>query len=45
VLCTGRVPLPEQLAVSLVGVEQSQYDNPALTTHRRLGETMGLRNQ
>lgn len=36
---------PERLAVSLVSVEQSQYDNTALTTRRRLGETINLRNQ
>lgn len=38
-------PPPERLAVSLVSVEQSQYDNTALTTRRRLGETINLRNQ
>jgi type II secretory pathway pseudopilin PulG len=36
---------PERLAVSLVSVEQSQYENTALTTRRRLAETINLRNQ
>ena len=36
---------PERLAVSLVTVELSQYDNTALTTRRRVGETINLRNQ
>lgn len=36
---------PERLAVSLVSVEQAQYKNTALTTRRRVGETINLRNQ
>jgi type II secretory pathway pseudopilin PulG len=36
---------PERLAVSLVSVEQGQYENSALTTRRRVGETINLRNQ
>ena len=36
---------PERLAVSLVSVEQGQYENTALTTRRRVGETINLRNQ
>jgi Tfp pilus assembly protein PilW len=36
---------PERLAVSLVSVEQEQYANTALTTRRRVGETINLRNQ
>lgn len=38
-------PPPERLAVSLVTVEQKQYDNTALSTRRRVGETINLRNQ
>jgi len=38
-------PPPERLAVSLVSVEQKQYDNTALTTRRRVGETINLRNR
>jgi Tfp pilus assembly protein PilW len=36
---------PERLAISLVSVEQSQHQNSALTTRRRIGETINLRNQ
>ena len=36
---------PTRLAVSLVSVEQNQYENTALTTRRRVGETINLRNQ
>ena len=38
-------PPPERLAISLVSVEQAQYENTALTTRRRIGETVNLRNQ
>ncbi len=38
-------PPPDRLALSLVSVEQTQYENTALTTRRRLGETINLRNQ
>lgn len=36
---------PTQLAVVLVSVVQDQYENSALTTRRRLGETISLRNR
>ena len=36
---------PERLAVSLVAVELTTYDNTALSTRRRVGETINLRNQ
>jgi hypothetical protein len=38
-------PPATRVAVSLVTVEQKQYENSALTTRRRLGETINLRNQ
>ena len=37
-------PPAERLAISLVSVEQKQYKNTALTTRRRVGETIYLRN-
>jgi Flp pilus assembly pilin Flp len=39
----GGVP-PARIAVSLVSVEQAQYENTALTTRRRVAETINLRN-
>jgi hypothetical protein len=36
---------PVRLAISLVSVLQAQYENTALTTRRRAGETINLRNQ
>jgi hypothetical protein len=36
---------PTQLAMSLVTVEQQQYENSALKTRRRLAETIMIRNQ
>lgn len=38
-------PPPQRLAVSLVAVEHEQYENTALATRRRIGETINLRNQ
>jgi hypothetical protein len=38
-------PPSDRLALSLVSVVQKQYENTALTTRRRLGETISLRNQ
>lgn len=34
-----------QVAIMLVSVQQKQFENSALTTRRRLGETISLRNQ
>ena len=34
-----------RLAVTLVTVEQKQYENSALSTRRRIGETINLRNR
>jgi len=34
-----------RLAITLVSVEQVQYENSALRTRRRIGETISLRNQ
>jgi Tfp pilus assembly protein PilW len=36
---------PQRLAVALVTVQQEQFENSALTTRRRLGETINLRNR
>ena len=38
-------PPPQRLAISLITVEQAQFESSALTTRRRLGETVTLRNQ
>jgi len=35
---------PSQIAIVLISVEQDQYENSALRTRRRLGETVFLRN-
>jgi len=38
-------PPSNRIAVSMASVEQKQYENTALTTRRRLGRTINLRNQ
>ena len=38
-------PPANRIAIMLVSVEQKQYENSALQTRRRLGETVNLRNR
>jgi len=38
-------PPVDRIAVSMVSVEQKHFENTALTTRKRLGRTINLRNQ